>query len=91
MTYHPVPYKGSDPWACTRPLSAWRTEDACLDTDPELFFPVGTTGLALDTIEEAEESRTLVAGEQVGGCGPAARSFPSYPQESCALGSVSTV
>lgn len=33
----------------------WREQAACLDTDPELFFPVGTTGPALDSIEQARQ------------------------------------
>jgi WhiB family transcriptional regulator, redox-sensing transcriptional regulator len=32
----------------------WRKKAACLEEDPELFFPIGTTGRALDQIEEAK-------------------------------------
>jgi WhiB family redox-sensing transcriptional regulator len=33
----------------------WREDATCRDTDPELFFPVGTTGHALVQIERAKQ------------------------------------
>lgn len=32
----------------------WRDGAACRDTNPDLFFPVGTTGNAVDQIEAAK-------------------------------------
>ena len=35
--------------------STWRDQALCRDTDPELFFPVGTTGTALTQIARAKQ------------------------------------
>ena len=32
----------------------WREDAACGDADPDLFFPIGTTGNALRRIDEAK-------------------------------------
>jgi WhiB family redox-sensing transcriptional regulator len=36
------------------PAAVTRPRPACVDEDPELFFPIGNTGLALLQIEEAK-------------------------------------
>lgn len=33
---------------------AWRMEAACRNAEPELFFPIGSTGIAVDQIEAAK-------------------------------------
>ena len=34
-------------------VSAWRTRSACLDSDPDVFFPIGSSGPAVEQIETA--------------------------------------
>ena len=43
----------------------WHEDAACRDADPELFFPIGTTGPALRQIQEAKRiCRTCPARTQ---------------------------
>jgi WhiB family transcriptional regulator, redox-sensing transcriptional regulator len=37
----------------------WRNQAACVDLDPELWFPVGTTGPA---VEQTERAKAVCAG-----------------------------
>ena len=34
-------------------VDAWRGRSACRDSDPDIFFPIGITGPALEQIETA--------------------------------------
>lgn len=34
-------------------LELWRGRSACRDSNPEVFFPIGSTGIALEQIETA--------------------------------------
>ena len=33
----------------------WRKDARCRDTDPGLFFPIGTTGMAIEQIQNAKD------------------------------------
>ena len=67
----------------------WRDKAACLTVDPELFFPVGNTGPAVDQIDKAKSvcarctvtevclQYALVTGQDSGGWGSASGSRSS--------------
>jgi WhiB family transcriptional regulator, redox-sensing transcriptional regulator len=38
-----------------KPIHRWQQRGACIEEDPELFFPPGTTGPALRQIETAKQ------------------------------------
>ena len=52
----------------TRPLTMvdedWRDLAACQDTDPDLFFPVGTTGPAIEQIANAKAVCNMCAAKE---------------------------
>lgn len=46
----------------TGPAANWRSASACLDADPDLFFPISMTGRAVEQIAKA---KSICAGCEV--------------------------